>query len=172
MIKPITVELMPYELDLAKYIGTKRYEEAIRQGKKDCHGFKGDGLSIHINGASGELAFAKCLNLYYSGSVNTFKEGGDVGEIQIRTRSRDDYDLIVRRHDRDNDIFVLVIGGDCTFNIYGYILGKDAKRQEFYQTYGNRPGAFFVPKERLNSIIDLYKQTAIKQMKFLKMKAI
>jgi hypothetical protein len=60
------------------------------------------------------MAFAKALGLYWSGKVGTFKHSGDVAHYQIRTRSENDYDLLIRPKDLEkhaNAVFVLVIWG-------------------------------------------------------------
>ena len=134
-----------------------RNVEALRKGcqpRLNSH-INGDEWSIHILGACGECAFAKGTNRYWSAGVNTFK-GSDVGaNIQIRTRSRHDYDLIVRHGDRDDDIFVLVTGGPQTFLIHGWIKCSDAKQPQFLANYGDHGEAFFVPKSALLPIEQL-----------------
>lgn len=166
----INVELTDYEMAMGEFIGTRRNDEAIRQGKKDSAGLKvtpEEGLNIHIEGACGELAFGKGMNFYYGGSVNTFKNGGDVAGIQVRTRSREDYDLLVRPHDPDNDAFVLLIGTRPNYRIYGWLLGKDAKKRKWKQTFGDRPPAYFVPKRELHDIFSLYKKIVLEYSKTL-----
>ena len=144
------VTLEWFEVLLAATVGVRRQLEALRSGRPDCHGFDGaTGWQVHIEGACGEMAFAKATGRYWSGSINTFKAGGDVGNIQVRTRSRDDYDLIVRDDDRDEDIFVLVIGKAPTFRVVGWIQGAEAKRPSWRHVYGARPPAFFVPQAAL-----------------------
>jgi len=128
----------------------RRQIEALRQHRPDRHGFDGeDGWTIHIEGAAGEMAVAKLRNRYWNGSVNTFKTGGDVGAVQVRTRSKAHYDLIVRDDDRNDDAFFLVIGSIPVFDVVGWIKGRDAKRPEWLQTYGERPPAYFVPQSAL-----------------------
>jgi hypothetical protein len=81
----------------------------------------------HIEGAGGEVAAAKALGRRRDGQVNTEKEGGVVGHIQVRTRSR--YDgLFVRPNDRDDDMLVLVTGVYPTYRVCGWIRGADAKQ--------------------------------------------
>lgn len=151
----VCVRLTWYELFLASSIGLKRHIEALQQNRHDRHGFKGDGWGIHIEGAAGEMAAAKTLNRYYSGSVNTFQDGGDVGSLQVRTRSEASYDLIVRDGDKDEDIFVLVVGVAPEFEVIGWIKGCDAKRPEWRQTHGRRPAAYFVPQSALRPMEEL-----------------
>lgn len=165
------VNLEEYEVSLGVFVGTKRNQEAIKLGKKDSFGFNGsqeEGLNIHIEGACGEIALAKFMNWFYSGSVNTYKDGGDVGKIQVRTRSRDDYDLIVRKNDKDSDIFVLVTGERPSYKIHGWIKAGDAKKEIFLKNYGRRSPAYFVPQEFLLKISDLYKKIAMENLTSIK----
>lgn len=144
-----------YELLFAASVGIRRNIEALEKKLPDLYGFDQNEWQTHIEGACGEMAFAKGTGRYWSGSINTFRNGGDVGSIQIRTRSKPNYDLIVRPNDRDEDIFVLVIGNAPAFSIIGWIRAKNAKRDEWLQTHGNRPPAYFVPQSRLHDIVIL-----------------
>ncbi len=139
-----------YEVSVAAKIGAARQIQSLHQGKPDAHGRgKDNGWTDHIAGVAGEIACAKALDLYWRPSVNTFKVGGDVGKIQVRTRSRSNYQLIVRDNDDDDAKFVLVRGAIPHFDVVGWILGKDAKKDEYSQTHGGRPAAYFVPDEAL-----------------------
>lgn len=180
----IQIELTPHEIGLAEYVGTRRHEEAVAQGRPDCHGFGGgyrDGLDIHIEGACGEVAVAKALNVFYDGSVNTFKTGGDIGgltltedsqsktiSLQVRTRSKDYYDLLIRPNDRDEDIFVLVTGVRPKYSIHGWVQAADVKREEFLNDYGGRPPAYFVPKTELKPLFSIYRIIALEWGRKLK----
>lgn len=152
--KPMKVELSNPEFLNAINIGVLRHYSSIKKGLRDAHGAKTDnGWDMHIEGACGEAAVAKALNIYWSCTINTFKSGGDVGNtIQVRTRSKDYYELIVRKDDRDDDVFVLVTGKAPSFNVVGWILGKDAKKKEWIQTHGGREAAWFVPQKELLDI--------------------
>ncbi|MCK9459649.1 MAG: hypothetical protein M0R80_08425 [Proteobacteria bacterium] len=158
----IEVRLESYEEEIGVFVGTSRYNQAKLQGKKNSHGLKCDeaeSLQHNIDGAKGEVAFAKALNLYYSGSVNTFKSGGDVGKIQVRTRGKDYYDLLVREDDRNGDTFVLVLGCPPLYQIIGYIDGKHAKNKRYLKAYGDREPAYFVPQGCLKTnFLELYEQ--------------
>lgn len=148
----MTVTLTPYEVQMGATVGLRRHLEALELRLPDRHGYQGDGWGIHIEGALGELALAKYLGKYWDGSVNTFKRQGDVGQIQVRTRSRDDFELLVRPDDRDEDIFVLVVGQAPRYRVVGWIRGSEAKRPEWQQTYGQRPPAYFVPQASLKPL--------------------
>lgn len=154
----VKVDLSWYELELAVNVGSRRQMESIRKNLQDAHGYNGeDGWTKHIEGACGEMVVAKLLGMYWDGSVNTFKRP-DVGTIQVRTRSKSTYDLIVRPNDEDDSIFVLVTGVAPSFEVVGFIRGGDAKQEAWSESYGDRPSAFFVPQESLMPIENLVKQ--------------
>lgn len=145
----MNVALEWFEVSRAALVGVSRNVEALRKGCQNRLPIN-DEWSIHILGALGECAFAKATNRYWNGSVNTFKAGGDIGDsIQIRTRSRHSYDLIVRDGDRDEDVFVLVTGGPSEFRVHGWMLGADAKTKKYRANYGNYGEAYFVPSREL-----------------------
>jgi hypothetical protein len=146
------VKLTSQEIGSGVRIGGLRHYFAIAQDKKDAYGYDGEhGWQLNIEGALGELAVAKFLNIYWDGSVNTWK-ANDLQGIQVRTRSKNYYDLIVRDNDNDDAIYILAIGKNGVYNVMGWINGIDAKKEEWKQTYGDRPSAYFVPQSKLNDI--------------------
>lgn len=145
----MTVILTESEIYLAAVVGVRRQIEAIQKGLPDRHGFEGAGWNLHVEGAAGELAVAKAYGRFWDGSVNTFKRSGDVGQVQVRTRSKDGYDLIVRCDDRDEDRFVLVVGRIPEFEVCGWIRGRDAKQDRWLKRHGGREAAYFVPRGAL-----------------------
>lgn len=143
-----------YEVSRAALVGVSRNVEASRRGCVSARKIE-DEWSAHINGALGECAFAKASGMYWSGSVNTFK-AADIGDnIQVRTRTRHEYDLIVRDSDKDGDVYVLVTGGPNEFLVHGWIPCADAKDQRYAANYGGYGQAYFVPKADLRPIEEL-----------------
>lgn len=148
------VSLTTPEILSATVAGALRFAESVASQRKDAHGFDNSksGISLHIEGACGEMAFAKARNLYWGADINAFKNA-DVGKnIQVRTRSSHDFDLIVRADDKDTDIFVLVTGVCPNYCLRGWVYGKDAKKVEYEKSYGGRPSAYFVPASALRTI--------------------
>ncbi len=143
------------EMHLAAHNGTLRVIESIKKGLKDRHGFEGPGWDINVEGAAGEIAAAKAIGTYWGGTVNTFKTMGDVGDLEVRTRSKSYYELIVREGDNSNAIFILVTGQAPVFNVVGWIKASDAKQPKWRKTHGGRPPAYFVPHDALNPIESL-----------------
>lgn len=150
------IELTWAEVLLAATTGMHRHVSALRRKLPDKNGHDGAGWNLHIEGACGEMAAAKALGMFWSGSINTFKDGGDIGRsIQVRTRSRLDYDLIVRPDDPLDAVFILVLGMAPKFDVAGWILGGAARREEWLASHGGRPEAWFVPRGALNSDMSL-----------------
>ena len=79
----------------------------------------------------------------------------------MRTRSRDDYELLVRNGDADDAIFVLVTGKAPCLTIRGGIMGADAKRLEWFHAHGGRPPAYFVPHRALAPVQTLWRQVKL-----------
>ncbi len=148
------VTLSWHEAAMGNCIGSLRQLSAVKAGKHDCHGYDGEGWSEHIEGACGEIAVAKLLGIFWDGSVNAWK-ASDLPGLQVRTRSRHDYDLIVRPSDDDHASWVLVTGRCPHYRVHGWITGAAAKRPEFLKNYGGRPAAYFVPASELRRMDEM-----------------
>jgi len=147
----------------ANQIGSKRQEYNESINKKDAYGFKGDGKKIHIQGARAELSVALALKQDWA----DFKEDytsimADVGDnIQVRSTDYKDGNLLVHPKDKDNQVFVLVKSHNYPeMEISGWVLGKDAKKKEFWEDGSNFPkfkgrACYRFPHEKLKPIITL-----------------
>lgn len=145
-----------YEYSMAAEVGLRRQLESKRAGLQDAHGFSGPGWDQAIEGAIGELVVAKALNIYWDGSVNTFKAPDFPPNLQVRTRQKEHQKLIVRPGDSLSDIYILVTGICPTYSVRGFIVGEHARDTEWLFDEGNgRPPAYFVPHERLKPIESL-----------------
>lgn len=142
-----------------------RHVSALEKQQKEAHGGDPDrAWHVHVEGALGEMVVAKHLGEYYPCTVDTYKDGADVGSrLQVRTRGVDTYDLLVRRNDRVSDYFVLVTGRPPIYTIRGWLLGADAKRKEWLASYGNREPAYFVPQSELRDVADLPYDATIRE---------
>lgn len=148
------VTLTLAEASFASNVGRIRNLHSVLSGKTPAYGVKEEECwESHIEGACGECAAAKAMRRYWPASVDTYRTGDDVDGLQIRTRSRHDWDLIIRKPDRDDAIFVLVtgrVGGE--YRVHGWIVGGDGKRDEYWKTYNDRPPAWFVPQSALHPL--------------------
>lgn len=143
------------ELHLAAQNGCLRQIESIVKGLPDKHGFEGSGWNIHIEGAAGEIAAAKALGIYWGGSVNTFRSQNDIGKFEVRTATQSNYRLIVREQDKDSNVYILVTGSAPSFDVRGWVYGKEAKVHKYLNAPVGRPAAYFVPQSDLRSIDEL-----------------
>ena len=149
----LEVHLDWHEVKMAADCGVLRNVRALAMGRRSKFEVTNmDKFDAHILGALGECAYAKATGSYWNASVDTFKGKGDVGDIEVRTRSRHDYELIVRDDDPDGRVFVLVTGGPMEFKIHGWMRSEDARRPEWRREHGGYPAAYFVPHEALKNV--------------------
>lgn len=150
----IWVRLVEMECRFATNLGFERDAEVQRNDRHDAHGLEGDGDSLfrHINGAGGEIAVAKWRGIYFLPTINTFKSP-DIGKnIQVRTRSRHDWDLLVRPEAKDHEIYICVTGRLPDYCLRGWLWAHEAKRPEYWKNHGQRGPAWFVPTINLRRL--------------------
>jgi hypothetical protein len=139
--------------------GVLRRIHSIKDGLKSSHfGLpiekRGDTWGIEVESSLAEIAVAKALRMYWDGGTNTFKRG-DVGNLQVRWTSYPTGKLLVRQSDKDDEIFILVIGRTTDFNVTGWAYGKEAKQDKWKQTpHGGHP-VWMMPQEALHPIREL-----------------
>jgi len=149
------ITLTNHELLMASSVGTMRNIASIKAGARDNHGAKiGYDWTTAIEGACGELAAARALGRYWNGSINTFKDDGDIGyNLEVRTTHYQNGCLIVRPADKDESIYLLVIGVAPRYRVVGWIVGGKAKTPEWLSSRPDgRPAAWFVPQHALHPI--------------------
>ena len=148
----IWVKLEKAEVLQATIVAVERMMESIAKGLEHKPPMKQEdnALAYNIEGACGELAYAKARGIYYEPRVNTFKAPDFGSNVQIRTRSDHNYDLLIRDNDKPDHYYVLVTGTLPTYRIVGYILGADAMAQPAWRkNWGGRGEAWFVPQKAL-----------------------
>lgn len=147
------VSLELNEVLMAATVGVMRRLASIKRNLKGTAGQPDDNRwQIDVEGACGEMAVAKALGIHWNGSINTFKRGGDVGDLQVRASQKHNNCLIVRSGDRDEDVFIFVTGLAPEYLVHGWIVGKDAKQEKYLKAPNGREAAFFVPREALRSV--------------------
>ena len=150
---------IPVELDWSEYlqamqVGCLRAVQNRKLRRRHAHGASShDAEQCHITGAVGEAMVAKYLRTFWLG-VGAFR-GPDVGNMQVRTRTKLTYRMILHAQDHDDDVFVSVYASEGAGLIRGWIRGRDGKRPEWWSDpAGGRP-AYFVPNEALHPMSDL-----------------
>ncbi len=145
----IEIQLTPQEILQGAFVGIMRQVQNLKNKNKPAYGAgKKKDWQLHIEGALGEMALGRHLNLFWSKGV---LRGDDVGIMQVRTRSRHSYDLIIHDRDKDDKKFWLLTGLNGCYWVRGWIMGADAKNQKYWlDPAGGRP-AYFVPAGELNA---------------------
>jgi hypothetical protein len=126
------------------------------RSKGDNHKWKAPlagGWERDIEGACAEKFAAKRLGAYWFDGTNGET---DVGLHQVRHTALLNGRLMLHPEDKDNEVFVLVVGRAPAFELIGWCFGREGKRQEYWEdpTGGDR-WAFFVPRGVLHSMADI-----------------
>ncbi len=127
-----------------------RQVENMKLGRKTAHGAKdSDSWQMHIEGALGECALSKYLDHHWSGKG--VLRGCDVGDVDVRTASKDNYRLILHNEDPDDRVFWLLTGANGNYQIKGWIMGWQGKHEKYWTDPNTGRPAFFVPQSALNA---------------------
>ena len=133
----------------------QRVNEAKGLRGRNKGAWRGDkALEIHLLGAAGEVAVASYLGL----KEHLFKEteakrgSDDLPGIDVKTRSKHKYDLIVQRNENPEKKFVLVTIEEKTTLIHGWCWGREAMQEQHWADPARGRPAYFVPKSVLQSM--------------------
>ena len=124
------------------------------RGRNKGPRFGSKALDVHLLGAAGEMAVASYLGLKHElyKEAEARRGSDDLPGIDVKTRSKHAYDLIVQKNENPEKKFVLVtIESQKTF-IHGWCYGKEAMEERFWADPARGRPAYFVPKEHLRSI--------------------
>ena len=110
-----------------------------------------DGWQRAIEGSLAEMAFCKFTKNYWSGLIE--RGADDVNGMEIRVSRYPNAKLLLHESDHDKRHYFLMIGINGTYDIKGWMLGKDGKNSKYWGDYGNtgRP-AFWIPQSDLIKI--------------------
>ena len=146
------------EMMVAAYIGCGRNVQCLFGGWKPGAGLGTDDTwTPNVEGAAGEMAVAKALNLYWLPLIGDY-QSTDVGPYEVRTnmsRKHTDLNLRPKDFDRggDDKIYISVLSFAPEFEILGWIYGRDGKQPQWFRrgTPG-RPPSWWVPATALHDI--------------------
>ena len=79
----------------------------------------------------------------------------DLPGIDVKTRSKHKYDLIVQKNEDPRKKFVLVTIEDQTTLLHGWCYGEEAMKDEYWADPARGRPAYFVPKEQLSPLSTL-----------------
>lgn len=155
MPTPIEFVFTPEERQQAMEEGLRRQRVNESKALRGRNGGAWQGskaLDIHLLGAAGEVAVASYLGM----KEHLFKEtearrGSDdlPGGIDVKTRSRHSYDLIVQKQEEPRKKFVLVTISQQQTLLWGWCYGHEALQERFWADPARGRPAYFVGKEHL-----------------------
>ena len=121
--------------------------------------WRGDkALEIHLLGAAGGMAVASYLGLKEHLYKETEAKRGSADlpdNIDVKTRSKASYDLIVQKGESPDKRFVLVTIQEQKTLIHGWCYGYEAMQEQYWADPARGRPAYFVPKEALKPIESL-----------------
>jgi hypothetical protein len=127
------------------------------RGRNKGPRFGSKALEVHLLGAAGEMAVASYLGLKHELYKESEAKRGsdDLPGIDVKTRSKHAYDLIVQKNEDPRKKFVLVtIECQKTF-IHGWCYGHEAMQEQYWADPARGRPAYFVPKEILKPLSSL-----------------
>ena len=137
------------EVHHAALVGVSRRLASMERGlNANVHAPGKSDWATDIDGASSELAVAKCLGMYWPASVNDYKSP-DVGVLHVRSTKAEGGHLIVRQNDVVSARYVLVRNLCPVFFVMGSKLGSDAMVDRYWRDSGGGVGAWWVPASDL-----------------------
>lgn len=159
-ILPIEFVFTEEEREVAREEAFRRQAINETKGLKGRNGGAATGaiaLTIHLLGAAGEMAVASHLGLkeFLYKEAEAKRGSCDLPGIDVKTRSRHHYDLIVQKNEHPDKKFVLVTIEDKKTIIHGWIRGKDAMKEQYWADPARGRPAYFVPKTALYSMSTL-----------------
>lgn len=159
------------ELNMAEMEATRRQSENEARGLRGRNKAPEKGekaLKMHLLGCVGEIAVAKYLGLqrHVFASKTAVRGSADLpGNIEVKSRSKHGYDLLIQLSDDPSKIFVLVTHEEGNLvKIVGWTYGRDSMRTEWVREFVRGRPCYAIPQKELNpieSITELVKMPAI-----------
>lgn len=155
----IEITLNPEKLALANAEAFRRQQQNEAKGLRGRNKAPDRGekaLKLHQLGCIGEVAVAEFLGVqeHLFTAKKAIRGSADLpGNIEVKTRSKHNYDLLIQFSDDPDKIFVLVTheGGDIT-QIWGWIRGCDAMKKEWVREFVRGRRCYAVPQTALNPV--------------------
>ena len=124
------------------------------RGRNNGPRFGDKALQVHLLGAAGEMAVASYLGLkdHLYQETEARRGSDDLPGIDVKTRSRHSYDLLVQKGSSPDRKYVLVTIENQKTLLHGWYYGREAMKDEFWADPARGRPAYFVRKEYLHSM--------------------
>jgi hypothetical protein len=157
---PIVFTFSEEERRLAMEEGRRRQavnEAKGLRGRNRGPRFGDKALEVHLLGAAGEMAVASFLGMkdFLYKETEAKRGSDDLSGIDVKTRSRHSYDLIVQKGEDSRKKFVLVTIEKQTTLLHGWCYGEEAMLDKHWADPARGRPAYFVPKVALHSMESL-----------------
>ena len=121
------------------------------RGRNNGPRFGDKALQVHLLGAAGEMAVASYMGLkeHLYAEKEARRGSDDLPGMDIKTRSKHSYDLIVQKREEPQKRFVLVTIQDQRTLLHGWCYGHEAMQERFWADPARGRPAYFVGKEHL-----------------------
>lgn len=121
------------------------------RGRNGGASFGSKALEIHLLGAAGEMAVASYLGMKSFLYQATEAERGscDLPGIDVKTRSKASYDLIIQKNEDPNKKFALVTIQNRETLLHGWCYGHEGMKEIYWSDPAKGRPAYFVGKEHL-----------------------
>lgn len=145
----------------------KAYKEGLRRQQfNEAKHFKGRNNAptkgrraqqMHILGAAAEMAVAVYLDLeqYLYLHEEPVRGSCDLPGIDVKCRSRHDYDLLIQLDDSTDKNFVLVTIDQRKTIIHGWIRGSEGMKEEWIKEFVPGRACYAVPQSNLHPLEEL-----------------
>ena len=122
------------------------------RGRNGGASFGSKALDIHLLGAAGEMAVASYLGMKHElyKEVEAKRGSDDLPGIDVKTRSKSRYDLIVQKNEDPSKKFVLVTIENQQTLLHGWCYGHEGMDAQYWADPARGRPAYFVPKENLH----------------------
>lgn len=156
---PVKIVLSPDDLALAEAEAVRRQsqnESKNLRGRNKAPNRGEKALKMHLLGCLGEVAVAELLEMreHLFQAQNAVRGSADLpGNIEVKTRSKHAYDLLVQLDDDLRKTFVLATheGGNVV-QVWGWIRGREAARKEWIREFVRGRPCYAVPQKALNPV--------------------
>lgn len=154
---PTPVEFVFSEEERKQAMEEGQRRQAVNEAKglrgRNRGAWRGDkALEIHLLGAAGEVAVASYLGMkeHLFRETEAKRGSDDLPGIDVKTRSKSRYDLIVQRQSDPNKKFVLVTIENQRTLLHGWCYGHEAMNERYWADPAKGRPAYFVPQSALH----------------------
>jgi len=153
------IQLTDSDLSFAKRMAQNRYDTARQRGWTDKAGRPS--VEPHINGVLGELSLCRALNLPYVFTNGTRKSVPDCHQYDVRARTKDGDDLIIRHDDPPErpTALILLDRKKLTARFGGWAFAGDIQElgpthPTYVASRNGWPSCWMVPQSDLNDNLE------------------